>query len=248
MSRIIHRVSHRLCKLMQRYIKFPMEEDEQNYVKRKFAEISNFPGVLGCIDGTLIAIKSPSASDNEQVYVCRKGYHAINVMITTSHTLQITALNAKFPGSCHDSFVLQQSLLSDVLASGIDGWLLGDSGYALAPTLLTPLESPQTSRERRYNRSHKITRSSVERAIGIWKARFGCLNHKLNGCLPFSPARSSTVVCATAVLHNLARERNLPDPVYNSDDTVDDDNILLDNAHDVSGIRVRQNLINQRFA
>jgi len=35
------------------------------------------PNVVGAIDGTLIPIIRPAES--EEVYVCRKGFHAINV-------------------------------------------------------------------------------------------------------------------------------------------------------------------------
>lgn len=38
---------------------------------------ARFPNVLGAVDGTLIKIQAPS--ENEPSYVCRKGFHALNV-------------------------------------------------------------------------------------------------------------------------------------------------------------------------
>lgn len=40
---------------------------------------AGFPNVIGCIDGTQIPIKAPSA--NEGDYVNRKSFHSINVQV-----------------------------------------------------------------------------------------------------------------------------------------------------------------------
>jgi len=45
---------------------------------RGFYELAGFPKVIGAIDGTLIPIRTPFK--NEHLYVCHKGFHAINVM------------------------------------------------------------------------------------------------------------------------------------------------------------------------
>lgn len=37
------------------------------------------PGVLGCIDGTHVAILRPT--ENEESYYCRKQYHSLNVQL-----------------------------------------------------------------------------------------------------------------------------------------------------------------------
>lgn len=45
---------------------------------------TSFPGVVGCIDCTHVAIVPPnSQNDNvpEYVYVNRKGYHSLNVQL-----------------------------------------------------------------------------------------------------------------------------------------------------------------------
>uniref|UniRef100_K1PEI0 DDE Tnp4 domain-containing protein n=1 Tax=Magallana gigas TaxID=29159 RepID=K1PEI0_MAGGI len=41
-------------------------------------EVANFPNVVGAIDGTLIPIMGMTG-DDEHVFVCRKGFHAVNM-------------------------------------------------------------------------------------------------------------------------------------------------------------------------
>ena len=71
----------------------------------------------------------------------------------------------KWLGSCHDSFILQQSNIYDEFESGKYGnsILLGDSGYPLKSWLMTPIAAPTTPAEVRYKKDHKKTRVVVEK-------------------------------------------------------------------------------------
>ncbi|XP_060564401.1 putative nuclease HARBI1 [Ruditapes philippinarum] len=75
-SRSIHAVSESLIRQVPQQIKFPTSRTEIN-TKQRFYEIGGFPNVIGAVDGTYIPLKSPT--DDEHLYVTRKGYHAINV-------------------------------------------------------------------------------------------------------------------------------------------------------------------------
>ncbi len=81
---------------------------------------------------------------------------------------------AKWPGSTHDAFVLQNSSLARKFEAGDFGpyWLLGDSGYPNKPWLLTPFLQPEGEAEIAYNSRHTATRALVERCIGLLKSRF----------------------------------------------------------------------------
>jgi len=52
--------------------------------------------------------------------------------------LRFTDVVAQWPGSCHDSAIFQNCSLKDWLEQRRSGWLVGDSGYALKPYMLTP--------------------------------------------------------------------------------------------------------------
>lgn len=59
-------------------------------------------------------------------------------------------------------------------------------------------------------------RNVVERSIGVWKRRFSCLNW-----LRTKPARAITIIAATAVLHNMARQAAVPLPELEEDEIED---------------------------
>lgn len=60
-------------------IRFPRTQEEKNVLKAQFMEQYGFPGTIGAIDCTHIAITAPI--EEEHNYVNRKGYHSKNVQI-----------------------------------------------------------------------------------------------------------------------------------------------------------------------
>ncbi|XP_033733615.1 putative nuclease HARBI1 [Pecten maximus] len=162
-SCITKRVTDGIIHHLRGMISFPADVLQ---LKEGFYAIAHIPNVVGAIDGTLIPIIAPSA--DEHTYVCRKGFHALNIQAVVDSRCRFINIVARWPGSVHDSFILNNSNLSAVFERReIDGWLLGDSGYPLRPWLLTPIANPTTHADDRYNRAHKKTRSVVERAFGL---------------------------------------------------------------------------------
>lgn len=209
-SRIVHRVSNALCRKAPDVIKFPKTVGQQQPVIAAFYDRYGFPSTVGCVDGSLIPIRGPSQDEN--IYVCRKGFYAINVQGIADHQHRFTNLVAQWPGSTHDAFIWGNCSLQTEFAEGrIQGHLLGDSGYPLRPWLLTPVARPDNASHERYNRHHRSTRQTIERTFGLWKMRFLCL-HRYGGVLMFSPARCVKVITATAVLHNICQDRHVPLP------------------------------------
>ena len=116
-----------------------MSVGERQQVMYDFYDIKEFPLVLGAVDGTLIPIKAPSV--DEHLYVCRKGYHALNIQCVCNAKKQFLDVVARWPGSTHDAHIWNHCNLSLAFESGEihNDWLLGDSAYGLKPLLLTPL-------------------------------------------------------------------------------------------------------------
>ncbi|KAL6470612.1 hypothetical protein MHYP_G00217310 [Metynnis hypsauchen] len=187
-----------------------------------------FPRVIGCIDGTHIPITAPS--EHEGDYVNRKSIHSINVQIICDASHLITNVEARWPGSVHDSRIFRESTLSNkfqhgrrfvgvfhmdcnsyimeipyVITGQYDGLLLGDRGYPCLPYLMTPYSDPAPGPQSRFNQAHGKTRARIEMTLGILKARFQCLKG-----LRVTPDRACNIILACVVLHNIAtiqRER-----------------------------------------
>ncbi|KAK0154030.1 putative nuclease HARBI1 [Merluccius polli] len=193
---------------------------------------------MGCVDGTQIPITAPA--ENEADYVNRKSFHSINVQICDAAYI-VTNVEAKWPGSVHDSRIYREYRLSNRFACGkeakalykmhsnvssvitgeFDGYLLGDRGYPCQPSLLTPY--PEPGPQQRFNVAHCRTRAWVEMTLGILKSRFQCLQK-----LRVTPERACDIIVACVVLHNIAIIRGEQHPAIQINDPADDHPIPAD--------------------
>ena len=208
-SRCIAAVSDALCSHANDFITFPNQQNQLE-IQQSFLEKDGFPLVLGCIDGTHVPIVAPS--ENEPIYVNRKNEHSINIQAICDSNLKFIDVVARLPGSTHDAFIWRQSGLNQKITSGevaiVNGWFLADSGYPLTHNILTPLLSPNTTGERRYNRAFLKTRKNIECAFGLWKSRWRSMD-RTGGSLCYSPGRVCKLVLATMILHNLCIQHGL---------------------------------------
>ncbi|XP_039302948.1 putative nuclease HARBI1 [Solenopsis invicta] len=176
----IHATIYALNRIMGQWIQFPTTKRRKQQIKREFFEKTGFPGIIGAIDGTHIAIFAPNIV-REHLFINRKLYHSLNVMIVSSYNNEILSVNASHGGRTHDSRVFRSSRLFNYLkrqqeAGERGSWLIGDSAYPLKPYLLKPfLNAPINSPEYRYTEHFTRARSSVERCIGVLKGRWRCL-------------------------------------------------------------------------
>lgn len=153
-SRVITETLDALCvqQILKRFIKFPANQHLQQN-KRDIREIDGFPDVIGAIDGTHIRIVRPRQFEVE--YVNRKRYHSINVQVVFGAKYRIIDIDAKWPGSVHDSRILNENGLKRMFETGAvpaGCHLLGDSGYGSKTWLLTPYLQPQPGYQVNYNR------------------------------------------------------------------------------------------------
>ncbi|XP_063897698.1 putative nuclease HARBI1 [Helicoverpa armigera] len=221
-SRCLHEVTDALNvrDVLLKYIKFPSTQQERESTMKVFMEKFGFPGVIGCIDGTHVAIIRPT--DHEEAFFNRKHYHSLNVLLICDANLQILHVDASYGGASHDSFVWNQccikSHLEGLERSGEHCWLLGDSGYAQRPWMMTPiLEAAVGSPEEHYTTLHCKVRNTVERCIGVLKNRWRCLlAHRV---LHYDPVTVAKIVNACVVLHNIANIHNVPLPEPESEES-----------------------------
>ncbi|XP_063216851.1 putative nuclease HARBI1 [Bacillus rossius redtenbacheri] len=197
--------------LLERYVKFPLAPRDITNAQQRFMTKYHFPGVVGILDCTHVAIVPPAVNDPdlpEHMFVNRKGYHSINVQLICNADLTILNVNARYGGATHDAFIWANSRAMVEMRemhtrNGHTSWLLGDSGYPLQQWLLTPVvgAAPGTP-EYLYTSRHVATRSCIERCNGVLKSRFRCL--RKDRVLHYKPTKAASIINACAVLHNLA--------------------------------------------
>ncbi|KAH3771264.1 hypothetical protein DPMN_172577 [Dreissena polymorpha] len=75
-----------ICPYMMEAEKFSDTTGKSYNTKREFYRKCSLPNIMGAIDGTLVPIVAPT--ENEEVYVCRKGFHALNCQAVSSPDLK----------------------------------------------------------------------------------------------------------------------------------------------------------------
>ncbi|XP_065368781.1 putative nuclease HARBI1 [Calliphora vicina] len=115
--------------LCPNWIKFNLTAEEEMNSKIQFLEKFDFPGVIGCVDGTHVRIKPPK-EDVKHLYYNRKGFYSLNVMLVCDSNQIITFVDSRHPGANHDAFIWSSSVVDEYLkTSYLNGksntWLLG---------------------------------------------------------------------------------------------------------------------------
>ncbi|TMW45622.1 hypothetical protein DOY81_009298, partial [Sarcophaga bullata] len=147
-KRVVDEMERKLC---VQFIKLrnPRNSDAcKNYFMTKYKT----PG--GSVDETHFGLQKPP---NDHMFFNREGFHSLNSMIICDHKHYILAINSKYDGTAHDSFVWKESeernfLEQEYKKGSRNFWLIGDSGYPCEPWLLTPYRNPpENSLESNFN-------------------------------------------------------------------------------------------------
>ncbi|CAK1603803.1 unnamed protein product [Parnassius mnemosyne] len=145
--------------LMSKWISFPGVEQARKNVATGFLAKHDLPDILGAIDCTHVDIFPPPFPTGVQ-YKNRKGRTTINVQLVVDVECRIININARYPGRVHDQFIFNNSKVKLEMKRLYESrigqyYLLGDSGYALEPWLMTPdLEAAPNSSAEKYNKWH----------------------------------------------------------------------------------------------
>lgn len=123
------------------------------------------------------------------------------------------------------------------------GVLVGDGGYPSSANMLTPLQTPSSPAEVRYNYAQIRTRNVVERTFGVWKKIFPCLQLGLKNKL----TTSCNIIVACAVLHNLRITLREEVPIDIIDTYNNEPHQGTPHPSD-EGLAFRQSIINNYFS
>lgn len=199
-----------------RYIKWP-EHHEMAIFEREFRKLHDFPGVIGAIDGSHIAISAPI--ENSENYINRKGYHSILLQGICDYKLRFIDVFTGMCGSVHDARVWRLSDIRTLITQDENRYfenqyhLLADSAYPLSSYMLTPYRDNGhlNNVQKRFNTKHSKTRVVIERAFGTLKGRF----RKLKYIYMYNTDMIPLVIITCCILHNICIE--------NEDEFMDED-------------------------
>lgn len=111
-SRLGNTVTNILNNHFVQYVRFPTTEEEKNFENLKFMGVQNgFGGIIGAIDCTHVKLFSPPINRENPgiLFLNRKWYHSLNVQCIVAADLKLLAINARYPGSVHDSAIWRTS-------------------------------------------------------------------------------------------------------------------------------------------
>ncbi|XP_065356335.1 putative nuclease HARBI1 [Calliphora vicina] len=228
--------------LCSKWISIVLDHQEQSASKTHFYQKFGIPGVVGCVDGTLIRLTKPPS--DHALYFSRKGHYSINAMMVCDYDLRILAVDACRPGSCHDSFVWNMSDVKryylELYDEGNHNFrILGDSGYPLKPYLLTPYKNPSYGTvQYTFNLKHASARNVVERTIGVLKSRFRCLQN----VLPYNPSKVVTIINVCCALHNICKHFGITTAEALITSVSDDDFEMEDDEYDNTAVNIRDRI------
>lgn len=202
-SLCIRRVCEALVNRVDDFIKWPSDVVA---VQSSFSAIASFPRVVGALDGTHVRIRQPKLNPN--AFINRKYYPSINVCAVADPHFKFTFASIRWPGSCHDSFVLRQTSMWNAFEDrSRQGIILGDSAYPCRQWLMTPFPTPRNRSEEAFNLAHKKTRAIIECAFGMLKKRFRILHDEMR----VDPEKAPLLILAAMILHNIALDMRMPD-------------------------------------
>ncbi|KAJ1173859.1 hypothetical protein NDU88_005684 [Pleurodeles waltl] len=112
-SNVLTRVLSALMTHMRSYIVFSQMDDLAT-VKADFYATGHIPNIIGATDGTHIAFLPHRT--NEQMFRNQKSFHSLNVQMVCLADQYISHVNAKYPRSLHDAFVLRNSSIPYVMS------------------------------------------------------------------------------------------------------------------------------------
>ena len=96
-----------LVYLRNNYISWPQTPEECSNAVESFRNLSPLPNVFAAIDGTHVQIIAPENSTVD--FFDRKQRHSIGCQGVCDGKLKFLAMSAGFPGSLHDSRMLQNT-------------------------------------------------------------------------------------------------------------------------------------------
>jgi len=101
-----------LLTIQSQFIKW-LSVNELKPIADAFEKKTGFPGIVGAVDGTHIAIPGPK--DHRASYINRKGFPSVQLQVVSDSNLRLLDVYTGWSGACHDARVFRNSPLGSML-------------------------------------------------------------------------------------------------------------------------------------
>lgn len=168
-----------------------------------------------------------------------------------TQNLLFTSMFAGNAGSVHDARIFRISPVARYFENPEkyfcnDSHLVGDAAYGIHTNMMVPFKDNGhlSLRQKNFNFCHSSARMAIERAFGVWKARW----RSILDCLPMiTLEKIPEYILATAVLHNICIINNDLFDINNIDVPNQNQHIqhgILISGRTNEGNRKRQRIMN----
>lgn len=188
--------------------------------------MSGFPGILGCIDGTSITVRTP-AHKIKSTYINRHDIPSVTLQGICDFKKRFIDAFTGPPGKVHDARVFQMSFISSELPNICrpNFHVIGDSAYHLREYVIIPFRDygHLSAAQQNFNYKLSATRVLIENCFSLLKSRFRQLT-----CLDMHGVEKMTkFIISCCVLHNLCIDFNdlveIQNPPEEHDDVYETD-------------------------
>ncbi|CAI6372569.1 unnamed protein product [Macrosiphum euphorbiae] len=160
--RINNRVMDFLVSISSKFINF---NEGSVGLSQEFQKVSGMPGVIGCIDGSSIPIRTP-AHKIKSTYTNRHDIPSITLQAICDYKKRFIDVFTGAPGKIHDARVFALSDISKELPSmcGTKYHIIGDGAYSIREWLLVPYKNYGNFTESQiiFNKTFCATRVLIE--------------------------------------------------------------------------------------
>lgn len=199
------------------------EKTEEDWIKtaHEFYERTNFPNVIGAIDGKHIRIVQPQNSGSS--FFNYKKYFSCVLMAWTDADYKFVHIDVGAYGSSSDSEIFKSSQMGKLLIENrlnipsgqhlpyddngpvMPFYVVGDEAFGLSSHILRPYSKKNLDYAKRiFNYRHTRARRLVECTFGILANKWRIFHRPINVNINFAVK----IIKAACILHNYVRTRD----------------------------------------
>jgi hypothetical protein len=172
----VHKCIAAILRCAQLAYSFPVTDEETHKAADDFSKHSHhevIDGCVGCLDGLLLRIQTPSSSETGNVKAYFSGHYqayGVNVQAVCDSRCRFVYAAIAAPGGTNDIAAFRKTSLHKIVDNlPLGKYVIGDNAYACTEHLLTPFPGEQRNEPRKdaYNFYLSQLRIRIEMTFGL---------------------------------------------------------------------------------